>query len=199
MGQEIDCCVKFKGKISRGKALLESNEIVFRGDYRLKIPFPSIIESSAKDGQLRLKTAEGIAVFGLQDRAEKWCDRIRNPKSVIDKLGVKAGDRVRLYGTFDEQFRETLVHRGANIVKDGIVSWIFLKVQDRETLREVKTVVRAFEGAPALWMVYPKAHENITEKEVRHAVLTLGLKDVKVVAFSGTHTALKFVIPRGSR
>ena len=199
MGQEIDCCVKFKGKVSRGKALLESNEIVFRGDYRLKIPFPSIIECRAKDGLLRLKTAEGIAVFGLQGRAEKWCDRIRNPKSVIDKLGVKVGDRVRLYGTFDEQFRETLVHRGARIVKDGIVSWIFFKAQDRATLREVKTVVRAFEGTPALWMVYPKAQKNITEKDVRHAVLTQGLKDVKVVTFSGTHTALKFVIPRGSR
>ena len=199
MGQEIDCCVKFKGKVSRGKALLESNEIVFRGGYRLRIPFPSIIASSAKHGLLRLKTAEGIAVFGLQGRAEKWCDRIRNPKSVIDKLGVKAGTGSGFTVRLTNNFVKLSFSVAQESSRTASYRQIFFKVQDRATLREVKTVVRASNGTPALWMVYPKAQKNITEKDVRHAVLTHGLKDVKVVAFSGTHTALKFVTPRGSR
>jgi len=43
--------------------------------------------------------------------------------------------------------------------------------------------------------VYPKGLKSITETEVIGAGRKAGLKDVKVVGFSTTHTALKFVIP----
>jgi len=46
-----------------------------------------------------------------------------------------------------------------------------------------------------LWVVYPKGRKEITEGDVLGAGRKAGLKDVKVVGFSLTHTALKFVIP----
>ena len=42
MGSEQLCTVRTGGKTSKGKALLETSEIIFRGDFRLKIPFESI-------------------------------------------------------------------------------------------------------------------------------------------------------------
>ena len=54
-------------------------------------------------------------------------------------------------------------------------------------------------GATALWVVYPKGKKEITENEVLAAGRKAGLKDVKVVGFSPTHTALKFVIPLDRR
>jgi hypothetical protein len=48
-------------------------------------------------------------------------------------------------------------------------------------------------------MVYPKAKREITEGDVIGAGRKAGLKDVKVVGFSTTHTALKFVIPVAKR
>ena len=39
MGREIQCRAKSDGQWFAGKALLETNEIIFRGDLRLKIPY----------------------------------------------------------------------------------------------------------------------------------------------------------------
>jgi hypothetical protein len=50
-------------------------------------------------------------------------------------------------------------------------------------------------GSAALWVVYPKGQKSITETDVIGAGRKVGLKDVKVVGFSTTHTALKFVFP----
>ncbi len=54
-------------------------------------------------------------------------------------------------------------------------------------------------GAAALWVVYRKGQEHITENDVLAAGRKCGLKDVKVVGFSSAHTALKFVIPLSRR
>jgi hypothetical protein len=54
-------------------------------------------------------------------------------------------------------------------------------------------------GATALWIVYPKGQKSTTENDVIAAGRKTGLKDVKVVGFSSTHTALKFVIPLDKR
>jgi hypothetical protein len=54
-------------------------------------------------------------------------------------------------------------------------------------------------GAAALWIVYPKGRTEITERDVLKAGRAAALKDVKVVGFSATHSALKFVIPVSQR
>jgi hypothetical protein len=46
-----------------------------------------------------------------------------------------------------------------------------------------------------LWVVYAKGRKEMSELDVLNAGRKAGLKDVKVVGFSATHTALKFVIP----
>ncbi len=63
MGSELLCKVRAGGKQASGKALLETNEIIFRGDMRLKIPFVSLKSVVARDGELHLTWPEGSAVF----------------------------------------------------------------------------------------------------------------------------------------
>ena len=104
MGNEAICKVHFDKQQSEGKVLLETSEILFRGDFRLKIPFSTVKSAKVVDGELRLQTAEGLAVFHLGSAAEKWCDKILHPKSRIEKLGVKRGDRVSLLGEFEREF-----------------------------------------------------------------------------------------------
>jgi hypothetical protein len=50
-----------------------------------------------------------------------------------------------------------------------------------------------------LWIVYPKGRQEIKEQHVLDAGKQVGLVDVKVVSFSATHTALKFVRPKAKR
>jgi len=198
MGQEVVCTARWGGKSVRGKALLETAEIIFRGEERLKIPFSSIRGLEAKDGELRLKTDEGLVDFELGKHAEMWREKIANPKSVMEKLGVKPGQPVAVLGKLEGEFLKKLKEQKSAVAPGKIVDgvgWIFFGAETREGLGEVTKIAGKMEGSAALWVVYPKGQKNITETEVIGAGRKAGLKDVKVVGFSATHTALKFVIP----
>jgi hypothetical protein len=201
MGQELACSVLSNGKSHRGKALLESNEILFRGDLRLKIPLASIKKMEAGEGKLSVRTKDALYVFDLGPKAEKWRDRIANPKSLLDKLGVKPGDAVSLQGSFPSDFLADLKKQGAVITrgKCAAPSWIFLAADSLRDLDGVKSAASALKNSAALWIVYSKGQKSITEHDVRGAGLRSGLTDVKVASFSSTHTALKFVIPIANR
>jgi hypothetical protein len=47
-----------------------------------------------------------------------------------------------------------------------------------------------------VWIIYPKGVQSITEIDVINAGRRAGMVDIKVVGFSKTHTALKFVPAR---
>jgi hypothetical protein len=202
MGNEVRCTVRFGKQESEGKALLETNEIIFRGDFRLKIPFSTIKSLKAADGELRVQTPEGLAIFDLGVAAEKWRDKILHPKSRLEKLGVKPGAKVTLLGGFDADFLQELGDLSKSLSKGKVAAdseWIFFAVDSKEDLAAISKISKSIEGAAALWIMYPKGQKHITENDVLAAGRKCGLKDVKVVGFSATHTALKFVIPLSNR
>jgi hypothetical protein len=202
MGNESACTLRYEGKIFSGKALLETEELLFRGETRLKIPFLSIVALQARDGELHVRTKEGLAVFEIGPSAEKWREKIANPKTLVEKLGVKSSEVVSLMGKFPSDFLVSLKKHGATVLHDKItkdVPWYFLAVESRKDLLRVKTIANSLQGARALWIVYPKGQTSITETDVRSTSLRAGLTDIQVARFSATHTALKFVIPKAKR
>jgi hypothetical protein len=186
MGQEIKCRVDFGKQSCDGKALLESTEIIFRGAFRLKIPFQSISAMETAEGKLKVQYPDGLAVFHLGKAAEKWADKIRNPPSRLDKLGVKSGTKVQLIGRHDDDFKRELAERGAAITKSK-PDLAFLSVRTKDELVEL-----AYLREQPVWVVYPKGLKTITENDVIAAGRAAGFADIKVCAFSATHTALKF-------
>src|SRR6202140_3466556 len=111
MGRELKCRVVLGKQESEGKALLETSEIIFRGDFRLKIPFVTIQSAKVMDDQLQLRTAEGAAIFELgAATAAKWREKILHPKTRIEKLGIKPGTTVSLIGfeNQDEEFEKEI-------------------------------------------------------------------------------------------
>jgi hypothetical protein len=185
--------------------LLETAEIIFRsedGAMRLKFPFAEIKSAAAADGHLRLEVAEGAAIFELGANAAKWCEKILNPKTRMQKLGVTPNAVVALVGTFDDEFLAELRSRTKNVSNGKLAAdaeWIFFAADSSKELSQVPKLAKGLKGAAALWIVYPKGQEQITENDVIAAGRKSGLKDVKVVGFSPTHTALKFVIPVENR
>jgi hypothetical protein len=198
MGAEVVCKVRFGKQESEGKALLETSEILFRGAFRLKIPFSSIRSAKAVNGELRLQTAEGSAVFHLGPAAEKWHDKILHPKSRIEKLGVKPEAKVALLGEFEPEFVREVAGLTKSVSKGRVAvdsEWIFFAADSKGELARLPKLAKSIRRATALWIVYPKGQTQITENDVLAAARKSGLKDVKVVGFSSTNTALKFVIP----
>ena len=202
MGNEVKCTARVGKDVSEGKALLETSEILFRGGFRLKIPFASIKSVKAVDGELRLQTADGWAVFELGPTAEKWREKIVHPKSRIEKIGVKPGAKISVFGDFAADFFEEVKPLAGSVTKNKVraeCDLVFFAADSLEGLSSVAKIAKSLEGATALWIVYPKGQESITENEVIAAGRKTGLKDVKVVGFSRTHTALKFVVPLDRR
>lgn len=202
MGVELKCTVRFGRQTSEGKALLETSEVFFRGAFRLNIPFASIKSAKAVDGELRLETANGLAVFEIGSAAEKWREKILHPKTRIEKIGLKPGTKVSLVGRFDADFLDELKTLAPSVTKNKAVTdsdTIFFSADSLKTLSAVGKIAKSLQGAAALWVVYPKGQKTITENDVIAAGRKTGLKDVKVVGFSPTHTALKFVIPLEKR
>src|SRR5438046_8243282 len=150
MGNEASCTIQFGKQQSEGKALLETSEILFRGDFRLKIPFSTVKSAKAVDGELRLQTAEGLAVFHLGAAAEKWCDKILHPKSRMEKLGVKPGARVSLLGEFAPEFLREVTGLTESVSKGKIAAdseSVFLAADSKQGLGALAKISKAMKGA----------------------------------------------------
>jgi hypothetical protein len=205
MGNEANCSASLGRQKARGKALLETSELIFRSEdeaLRLKIPFATIKSAKAVDGELRLEIPEGLAVFALGANAAKWCEKILHPKTRIEKLGVKPNGLVSLLGDFRDDFVAELRSTTKNVTSGKVAEAseaIFFSAGTSKDLSQVAKLAKGLKGPTSLWIVYPKGQKAITENDVLAAGRKAQLKDVKVVGFSPTHTALKFVIPLSKR
>jgi hypothetical protein len=198
MGNELDCRMHYRRRTLAGRAHLEGDHILFRGEERLKIAIGDLRSVTAQAGLLHLDFPGGPASLELGAAGEKWARKILHPPSRADKLGIRPGISVRFAGEFDGGFLDELraVEIAAGKTKADL---IFLAAPDREALARVPELSATLKPAGALWVVYPKGVRIIREIEVIAAGRAAGLKDTKVVAFSPTHTALRFVIPVAAR
>lgn len=202
MGKMKETRLQFEGKTYDGEAMLETTELLFRGGRRLLIPLADIKSAKANDGNLLIRFSGGEAVFMLGPEAAKWANKINNPKSVVEKLGVKPGLKVSVLQVDDPAFVADLEAVGADTsagrVKKGSDA-IFYGANKRADLGRLATLKESLDRAGALWVIRPKGAKDITEGDVMAAGKAAGLVDVKVVRFSDTHTAEKFVIPVAQR
>ena len=90
MGQEVKTTLRFDGRILEGMALLETDSIIFRGGVSLTVKFSEIFKIEANAGWLDLQTGRGLLLFELGPKAEVWAEKIKNPKALVEKLGVDA-------------------------------------------------------------------------------------------------------------
>ena len=202
MGAEAHCRASFGDTTAEGKALLETDELIFRGEgVMVAIPYKTITRVDTREGRLRITWADGTAVFELGSTAVKWADKIRNPPSRIDKLNIRSRQRVLFVGVRDETLREEIQTRGATVVARGTGPFdvIFVAANERGDLGRLVTVQKFLQRDGAIWIIRPKGSPLITESDVLKGGKAAGLVDVKVVRFSATHTAEKFVIPVSRR
>jgi hypothetical protein len=204
MGQEARCRVRFGEQAGEGKALLEAHELVFRGAFRLVIPFRAIESLEEAGGELAVRWPDGRAVFALGPQAAKWAAKIRNPRSRLDKLGVKPGQVVSVLGVADAGFLDELRERTSAVHCDNEAApesdLVFYAADRLEDLTRLAAIEGWINRKGAVWVVSPKGKGAlIKDVDVMAAGKAAGLVDTKVVAFSETHTALKLVIPLARR
>lgn len=207
MGYDARCTLRFEGRTITGTAWLEHKDLVFRGPERLAIPLVAITTAKAVGDVLDVRFGRKHAEFEIGKDAAKWASRITNPPSRLDKLGVKAGLAIALLNVDDEAFSGELSGCGATVKQPGPAGTaklrdmdvIFFGASHTSALARLAALREAIRPAGAIWVIRPKGQKSITEADTMAAGKRAGLVDVKVVSFSETHTAEKFVIPVASR
>jgi hypothetical protein len=198
VGQEVPARATWKRKSSEGRVQLETDYLLFRGDFRLKILFAEMHKVSAADGHLKIDSDQGAISIELGKRAETWAQKILHPPSVLDKLGIKGNQRISIVGRADDDFVDALESRSDLSVSRRPCKnsdQIFLFVDDGASASKVASLRSYLTPSGAVWIVYPKGRREFSENDVLDVGRRNGLKDVKVVKFSDRDTALKFVIP----
>jgi hypothetical protein len=199
VGKEAVCVARVNGSAAQAKAHLDSAELRLSGGHRLIVPLAKLTSVIADGGALRLSLPDAVVELQLGPvAAQRWADAIKNPKSRLEKLGVRGGERVYVRGITDGAFLDEL--RGALATAPstslrGAFDIVFQGVSRTSELAEIARGREHLTPAGALWIVHPKGKgAAVGESDVRAAIARAGLYDAKVVAFSPTHTATKAAI-----
>jgi hypothetical protein len=129
-------------------------------------------------------------------------ERDYSHRLLIDKLGVKPGQKIAVLGVESAEFLTGLAARVPDYSRAECIpaaDLIFFSAESLGDLRQLRSLAKSIRKSGAIWVVYPKGQPHIREVDVITAGKSAGLTDNKVCRFSATHTALRFCIPLAHR
>ena len=191
MGKDAQVRAVFADGAEQGRLQYEAAKLLFRGSQRRVYEGAALVGVRAEGGDLILPDG---ARFALGDKAAAWADAILNPKSRLDKLGVKPGMRVAILGVADDSLADEIVARGAVLTADlSNLDILFYAADSAEDLDRLADLVPSLSDKGAIWIVSRKGKAaTLKDVEVMAAARAVGLVDNKVVGLSETLTALRF-------
>ena len=202
MGLEARCRARFAGRTSEGVARLEDKDVVFTGGFRVKLPLGRLDAVEVRRGVLTLEGPEGPLSLELGRQAEQWALKIRYPRSLMDRLGVKPAAQVSVVGFDEPWFLRELEERSAEVSRGRVrkgSDLVFARMSSRSDLGRLRALREAIKPDGAVWVIWPKGQKAFREDDVRAEGPAAGLVDVKVVSVSDTLSGLKMVIPLAQR
>jgi len=129
-------------------------------------------------------------------------ERDYSHRSLLDKLGVKPGQKILILGVNDGNFITEIRPFNPKFEETkpaADIDLIFFGVEQKKDLARLPQLRKPIAKNAAIWVVYPKGRQEIRELDVITAGKSAGFTDNKVCSFSSTHTALRFVIPLANR
>ncbi len=203
MGQEAKCEAMIAGQKATGRAHLESDKLMFRGgDVRLDLPISDVSTAEAKGGKLIVRAKRKTYEFALGAAAARWAEKITNPPSLVQKLGIKPGDSVVYTGTVDKALSAELEKAKAKLSTRRVGEdhdWVFVGaevVTDLKLLDKIDALIKPNGG---IWVVFPKGLPDLKAETVISVAKERGLVDTKIARISDRLTAMKIVIPVSRR
>ena len=129
-------------------------------------------------------------------------ERDYSHRSLLDKLGVKPGQKILILGVNDGAFINDIQPFNPEFAERQPVAdidLIFFSAEQKKDLARLAQLRKSIVKNGGIWVIYPKGRQDIRELDVIAAGKASGLTDNKVCGFSSTHTALRFVIPLADR
>jgi hypothetical protein len=196
MGREAITRVEIGSEAADVRALLESTELILRGDIRRRFPRDRIADVHADGDALRfICEGETVALHLGAGVSGTWAKAIATPPpSLRAKLGLANGARAYRIGGFedavlDEAMAGTLVDTMADA--DMMIACL----ADSADL-DAALAVHAAKPAVPVWAVYPKgAGVAFGDGEIRSLLRARGFRDSKSCSVSTRLTATRYGLP----
>ncbi|MGH7620499.1 MAG: hypothetical protein ACREPM_25060 [Gemmatimonadaceae bacterium] len=209
MGYETTCRARVDDRAglvreADARVLLETDDLVVRGEARVKVPRTSIERVSVRAGVLTVTAPSAIVSLTLgAEAAAEWRAKIEEPpKRLIDKLDVKPGAKVWLLSVRDETLASQLDDRTPNVSRGTTARGcdvVFVGVESERDLARIERATRAMTPNGAVWVIHRKGPTGVADTTIFGKAKALGLVYTKVARVSDTHTAEKLVRPRDQR
>ncbi len=209
MGYETKCRTRVTGTDGKVReadstVLLETDELIVRGEARIKIPRGDIQQVSARAGTLTITSPRGTVTMTLTpEAAAKWAKKIQEPpKRLIDKLDVKPDVKVWLFGIDDETLIAQVGELTTRVVTGNSATGcdvVFVGVDNEKQLSRIARALKATNDDGSIWVVHRKGPSGIADTTIFAKAKELGLAYTKVARVSETHTAEKLVRPLATR
>ena len=196
MGLERTATVRIGATTTSCTVQLEAKEIVCRGALRRKLPLDRLRDLQVRDGQLRFACDGEPIAIDLGEAAAAWLDRIRNPRSRVQKLGIVAGQRVVVLGAVDaDAVAEIAAALGAppktRLAADCDV--VLCGCDDLAGLDRLPAIAGKLAANGAVWVLWPKGRKELAHEHVVAAATRAGLSSTRSMGFSDRLTGLRFV------
>jgi hypothetical protein len=199
MGQEAKVRARIEGRETEGRLYLESDQLLFRdGDRRPAIAVADVKGARANGGTLALAVGHKQYVFDIGVAAQRWADRISNPRTLVQKLGVRPDSALAYVGARDAELLAELERAPTNVAKKrtpGDYDLIFVGIEkpaDLDLLAGLDASIRSNGG---VWVIFPKGRPDLKAEIIIPKARSSGLVDTKVARVSDRLTGMKFVIP----
>jgi hypothetical protein len=192
VGKDAQVRAVFADGGDEGRLQYEPPKLIFRGRTRRAFDAEALKGVRADGADLVL--SDGSRFTLGEKAAASWREAIANPKGRLDKLGVKAGQRIAISNLDDADFTSELGGRVDDLAAGADLDILFHGAESAGELAAVAGLITRLAPKGAIWVVSRKgAAATIKDVDVFAALKPMGLVDNKVCAFSQTHTALRFV------
>ncbi|RJF87359.1 hypothetical protein D3874_10250 [Oleomonas cavernae] len=193
MGREVLARAEVGTKVAEVKVLLESHELILRGEIRRRLPRAEIEDVRVDGDRLRFTCAGEVVCLHLGSKvAEAWAKAIATPPpSLRAKLGLGKGAMAVLIGTCDDAaLIEAL--EGALTGDLAKAAMIVARIDGPEDLAVARAAQARCPDLP-VWAVYPKG-KGVTygDGPIRAALRDAGFRDTKSCAVSDRLTATRY-------
>lgn len=198
MGREAACMVTVDGRCVEARALLESDAIVLRGSYPLRLARSDILSAQVQGEKLVVTTSRQVTALTLGvAEAARWAATLANPRTRLEKLGIRPGSEVFISAVDDPEIDNELFSIGARSVGADKAAVLLIGIAARDDLAKIATWARVMPQMAHLWILRPKGRAAaISEAEVMAAGRAVGLSLSKTLSFSDHLTGERFTWPR---
>jgi len=209
MGYETKCRVHVddgsgKPRIAEATVLLETDDLIVRGDARVKVPRREIRSVARRGGVVTITAPTAIVRLTLDEpAATKWEQKLKEaPKRLIDKLDVKPDAKVWLLDVASPELEAQIEERTRDVYHGKSARGcdvVFVGVERDAHLPRIERALNAMLDDGAIWVIHPKGPGGVADTTIFEKAKALNLSYTKVARVSDTHTAEKLVMPRASR